>query len=202
MAEKKRKGMLTSLERERLDNYEKLNAIEKKNLNFRLKKKQNEILETISDINMLLKNIQDSQIEVHISHEHLYKVDTLIENILKILKVTPIVDSERADATPKKVRKFRIGDSADLGKATKVTVSREATEEEINIHKSLVQIERTIKKNTDPNSADSPPYSIEYFNQWILPPLQLEAANKGKILQVSADGELPNSNCVSSSQEV
>jgi hypothetical protein len=57
MAEKKRKGMLTSLERERLDNYEKLNAIQKKNLNFRLKKKQNEILETISDINMLLKNI-------------------------------------------------------------------------------------------------------------------------------------------------
>jgi hypothetical protein len=198
MAEKKRKGMLTSLERERLDNYEKLNATDKKNLNFRLKKKQNEILETISDINMLLKNIQDSQIEVHISHEHLYKVDTLIENILKILKVTPIVDSERADATPKKVRKFRIEDSADPGKATTVTVSREATEEEINIHKSLVQIERTIKKNTDQNLADSPIYSIEAFNQQILPPLQAEAANKGKILQVLADSELPNSNRVSS----
>jgi len=100
------------------------------------------------------------------------------------------------------VRKFRIVDSADPGNATTVTVSREATEEEINIHKSLVQIEKTIKKNADPDSADSPPYSIEYFNQWILPPLQLEAANKGKILQVIADGALPNSNCVPSPQGI
>jgi hypothetical protein len=192
MAEKKKKGMLTSLERERLDNYENLDAIEKKNLNFRLKKKQNEILETISDINILLKNLRNSPIEISISHEHVSEVDTLIENILKILKVTPIIDSDVANTTPKKVRKFKIDDSADSGKATTVTVSREATEEEINIYKSLVQIDNTIKKNTDLNFADTPLYSIEDFNQQILPPLQAEAAKEGKILLVLANSETPN----------
>jgi hypothetical protein len=194
MAGKKRKGMLTSLERERLDNYENLNAIEKKNLNFRLKKKQNEIFETISDINILLKNLRNSPIEISISHNHIYEVDTLIENILKILKVTPIIDIDRdgADATPKKVRKFRIGDSADSGKSATVTVSREATAEEIDIYKSLIKIEGTIKNNTDLNFADTPLYSIEDFNQQILPPLQAEAAKEGKILLVLANSETPN----------
>ena len=194
MTIKKRIGMLTSLERERIFNYENLNATDKKNLNFRLKKKQNEIIETISDINMLLKNLHNSPIEVSISHEHLYEAKNLIENILKMLDAAPIIDSDEAY---KKVKKFRIEDPDNPGEAKTVTVSREATKEEISINNCLTDLSKTIEKYIKLDLSVSTLSSIEEFNE-ILPPLQEEAANKGKILEVFADNVLPNSNVVPS----
>jgi hypothetical protein len=200
MEGKKRIGMLTSLERERLSNYESLNATDKKNLNFRLKKKQNEIIYTISDINMLLKNLRNSPIEIFISHEHLYETKILIENILKMLGAAPIIDSRNADGSYMKVKKFKIEDPVNPGEAFAVTVSRVATEEEISIYKSLLDMSKTIKMYIDPDFAVSTLSSIEEFNR-ILSPLQAEAANKGKILEVLADSVLPQSNVLPSPQE-
>jgi hypothetical protein len=131
----KRLGVLTEIERDRLIKYESIDVIERKNLNFRLKKKLSIIKEAIEDINLLLTTLPEDTTKNYIDTETaLYSIH-VTEKILQLRAPWPVVEHDGFDPRAYMTKGQRIKDQP--GECIIVSMAWSATDEEVAINRKL-----------------------------------------------------------------
>ena len=96
--------LLSKLEQEMLINPEGLSTRQKRNLNYRLKTKSNQIDQVLQEINLLIKNVSDESIKESISNKTISSLIEILEKILLVLDPWPIGVDEKGEG----VLAFRI----------------------------------------------------------------------------------------------
>jgi hypothetical protein len=144
------KGILLSkLEQEMLVSPEKLNARQKRNLNYRLKTRSSQIDQVLQELELLINNVPDDSLKETITNKTFSSIKTILERLLLIKAPWPVgVDKDD------NIQIFRVfGNaipSADLGKCAIHSVSREASYEEAELDFYLTEIYNNIRYYVDP----------------------------------------------------
>ncbi|OPY50755.1 MAG: hypothetical protein A4E48_01753 [Methanosaeta sp. PtaU1.Bin060] len=153
--------MLTELERERILHRETLTVPERKNLNFRLRKKLIELKQNLEDINLILNFFPQEELHEVIDFEHLSKSLDVTEALLQITDPWPVGAHENGTDSAFRVWGVVIPTSAP-GKCTIDSVSRTAMKEEIDLHKRLLDHFTKIRFYVDPCIPDPVCRDVEY----------------------------------------
>lgn len=141
--------MLTELERNRVLHREDLTVPERKNLNFRLRKKLIELKQNLEDISLILNFFHHEELHEVIDFDHLSRSLDVTESLLQIIDPWPVGWHEEGEQ-----RAFRVWGSvipvSEPGKCTIDSASRTATEEEINLHRRLKDHLNRVRFYVDP----------------------------------------------------
>jgi len=152
MPKSKIRGILTETERDRLINYNSIDVIERKNLNFRLKKKLNIIKDALEDINIMLNSLPDDTTKDYIDTKTaLYSLATT-EKILQLCAPWPVAEHNRGGLWAFKTVAERI--ESKPGKCYISTIAWNATDEEIAINQRLKKHIAALQHYTDPYLVD------------------------------------------------
>jgi hypothetical protein len=146
--------LLSKLELDMLRSPEKLNARQKRNLSYRLKTRGSEIGKALQELELLVNNVPDETLKEAVSNKTFFSLKTILEKLLQIRAPWPVgVDKNDSlqifrvfgNATP----------SADLGKCSIFSISREATYEEIELDFYLTELYNKLQYYIDPCIPDS-----------------------------------------------
>jgi hypothetical protein len=142
--------LLSKLEQEMLINPEGLSTRQKRNLNYRLKTKSNQIDQVLQEINLLIKNVSDESIKESISNKTISSLIEILEKILLVLDPWPIGVDEKGEG----VLAFRIyghtKSSINSGKCTIQSKYCTAAQEEIELDYLLTNHLNKIRYYVDP----------------------------------------------------
>ncbi|WP_334102527.1 hypothetical protein [Methanothrix soehngenii] len=146
--------MLTDLERKRILHRDELTVAERKNLNFRLRKKLVELKGNLNDINLILDFFPHEELHEMLGSEHLIESLEVTELLLRIIDHWPIGVSEDENG----VMAFRVfGNaipSAVPGKCAIFSISYTPTQEEIDLDHRLTDHFNRIRCYIDPCTPD------------------------------------------------
>jgi hypothetical protein len=146
--------LLSKLEREILTNPEGLDARQKRNLNYRLKTRCSQIDQALQEIRLLIETVPEDSIKESVSNKTLNTLMAIFENILQVLDPWPIgVNEDESGVMASKVFGNAIP-SADPGKCTIDSISRTATQEEIEFDHRLTDHFNKIRQYVDPCTPD------------------------------------------------
>jgi len=146
--------LLSKLELDMLKNPEKLNPRQKRNLSYRLKTRGSEIGKALQELELLINNVPEEALKEAVSNEAFFSLKAILEKFLQIRAPWPIgVDKNDS------LQIFRVfGNaipSADPGKCSIFSISREATYEEIELDFYLTELYNKLQYYIDPCIPDS-----------------------------------------------
>ena len=173
MAEKtKVLGLLTEIEHERLINYDQINAVERKNLNFRLKKKFNIINNAFKDIDIMLnlalkeKSI-DEAIKKSIDMETALYSIKVTKSILQLLDPFPIFSDNSGRLTALKTKKVQFPNSR--GTAELIYTP---TPEEVDLWHAVQDHIDFLRKIYDVENIDQNVYTLKEYKDLMTPAIE------------------------------
>jgi hypothetical protein len=141
--------LLSKLELDMLKSPEKLNARQKRNLSYRLKIRGSQIGQTLRELELLIKNVPDDVLKEVVSNETFISLKVILEKLLQIRTPWP-VGLDKND----NLQIFRVfGNaipSADPGKCSIFSISREAIQEEIELDFHLTELYDMLRYYVDP----------------------------------------------------
>lgn len=147
--------LLSKLELDMLKNPEKLNARQKRNVSYRLKNRGLEIGQAIQELELLVKVVPEEALKEVASNEVFLSLKAILEKLLLIKAPWPVGVDEKEDHA----KIFRVfGNaipSADPGKCSIFSISREATYEEIELDFYLTELYNKLQYYIDPCIPDS-----------------------------------------------
>jgi hypothetical protein len=151
-------GFLSDLERDRLKNYDNLNTIEKKNLNFRLRRKMSFINQTLADINRMLSTLPDDMLKEFIDISSAMYVQDTFDKVLQLLDPWPVKTIDPENAFDAFAVKTIYTISEDPEKCNIVSLYRPALYSEIVLTNRLKKHCEEVEKYYDPHFTDPLPW--------------------------------------------
>lgn len=165
MPAKKRLGILTEIERDRLAKYGEIGTVDKKNLNFRLKKKLSIINEALGDINLLLNNLPEDLTKDYIDTKTALSALEATERIMKLFDPLPIQRIAPSDKLI--VRKENIIDFSDsFGMAVLIY---DPKPEEAGLWRAVQEHITFLQKIYDVNNIDLNAYTLGEYKEMMTP---------------------------------
>ena len=178
--------MLTELERDRILHREELTVPEKKNLNFRLRKKLIGLKQTLEDIRLILTYLPQDELREELDFGHLRKSLDVTDSLIEIIDPWPVGEHEDEEPRAFRVHGMAIPDSKP-GKCTIKSISRTASLDEINLHKHLKDHLDKLLLCVDPCTPDPVCRDVEFYQLQMNEMLNLQKVSRG-VIQASFDG--------------
>lgn len=141
--------LLSKLELDMLRSPEKLNARQKRNLSYRLKTRGSEIGQALKEIELLVKNVPEEALKEAVSNETFLSLKAILEKLLQIRAPWPVGVDKHDNLQIFRVFGSSIP-SADPGKCTIHSISRESTYDEAELDFYLTEIYNKIRYYIDP----------------------------------------------------
>lgn len=141
--------LLSKLELDMLRSPEKLNARQKRNLSYRLKARGSEIGQVLQELELLVNNVPEEALKEATSNETFLSLKAILEKLLQIRAPWPVGVDKNDNLQIFRVFGNAIP-SADPGKCTIHSISREASYEEAELDFYLTEIYNNIRYYIDP----------------------------------------------------
>ena len=128
--------MLTKLERDRILHREDLTVPERKNLNFRIRKKLIELKQNLEDINLILTYLPQEELHEILAYDYLHKALDITDSLARIIDPWPVGEHETGGLYAFKTYGNMFPD-CEPGKCGIQTVSRLALEDDKEMYQRL-----------------------------------------------------------------
>jgi len=145
--------LLSKLELDMLKNPEKLNARQKRNLSYRLKTRGSEIGKALQELELLINNVPEEALKEAVSNETFFSLKAILEKLLQIRAPWPVGVDKNDNLQIFRVFGSSIP-SAEPGKCSIFSISREATYEEIELDFYLTELYNKLQYYIDPCTPD------------------------------------------------
>jgi len=165
MPKSKRLGILTETERERLINYDSIAVIERKNLNFRLKKKLSIIKDALEDIYLMLNSLPEDTTKDYIDTETAMRSLKATERIFKLLDLFPIEKNPpMGKLLARRYNLLKFPDSNGM-----VDFGYKPSPEEEELWKAVQDHTEYLKSIYDVNNVDLKLYTLQEYKEKMQP---------------------------------
>jgi hypothetical protein len=172
--------MLTKLERERILHREDLTVPERKNLNFRIRKKLIELKQNLEDINLILTYLPQEELQEILAYDHLYKALDITDSLARIIDPWPVGEHENSGQYAFKTYGTAFPD-CEPGKCGIQTVSRLALEEDEKMYQRLkdhlTRLQHCIDTCVPDPICRDPRYAKELYEKLVLTTTNAEFSN-------------------------